>query len=215
MKEHPIIFNTPMVQAILDGRKTQTRRVVKPQPKPHQSGGWVWEKVGGVIATASGKIYKSKMLIRNPYGKPSDRLWVRETFTIIDDREFGGDLYPEYKADNPNAKYPGEWPEDEAKGNPEAPKWKPSIHMPKKYARIWLEITGVRVERLKGLTPEDGIAEGVEHWSIFPSLWDSINGKKHPWKSNPWVWVVEFTKSLPPSTKNGFAVDENEGKSGS
>ena len=177
MKDRPIIFSTPMVRAILDGRKTQTRRVVKPQPKPHQSGGWIWEKVGGIIATKSGKIYKSKMLSRNPYGKPGDRLWVRETWAnVLCHKMF-------YKADGNDL--------------PKGCVWKPSIHMFKMYARIWLEITGIRVERLKDLSPKDGIAEGVEHWSIFPSLWDSINGKKHPWKSNPWVWIIEFKRLNP------------------
>ena len=203
MKEKPIIFSTEMVRAILDGRKTQTRRVVKPQPKPHQSGGWIWEKVGGVIATKSGKIYKSKMLSRNPYGQSGDRLWVRETWRIFDNKNedcgcnepcschrYNGK--PIYRANNPEDGY----------------KWKPSIHMPKKYARIWLEITNIRVERLQEISEEDSIAEGSQipcselpkscqqgtltERTQFSRIWDSINGKKYPWADNPWVWVIEF-----------------------
>jgi len=206
MEDRPIIFSTPMVKAILDGRKSQTRRVIKPQPKPHSSGGWIWEKVGGVIATKSGKIYKSKMLSRSPYGKPGDRLWVRETWRIFDNRiedcgcndpcschRYSGK--PIYRADNMEDEY----------------KWKPSIHMPKKYARIWLEITGVRVEQLQNISRKDAHAEGfhpspyngLESWKgqpygnanlAFEACWNDINGKKHPWESNPFVFVISFRR---------------------
>jgi hypothetical protein len=171
VREKPIIFSTPMVRAILEGRKTQTRRVVKPHEIKCP-----WQ-VGGL-------------------------LWVRETFAVIDNTEFDGDIYPEYKADKPDDKYPGDWPEDEAKNNSDAPKWKPSIHMPKKYARIWLEITDIRVERLQDISDYDCAMEGIPLTSDdgsnyrpgFKLLWDQINGKKHPWASNPWVWVIGFKR---------------------
>ena len=184
MENRPIIFSTPMVQAILDGRKTQTRRVIKPQPL--RSPYWTHYENSGAFYPATYDAEPS--FLRCPYGKPGDRLWVRETFCVFnyDDEEVW------YKA-SPVAS--ACWHDATLKNN--GMRWKPSIHMPKKYARIWLEITGVRVERLKDLSPKDGIAEGVEHWSIFPSLWDSINKKKHPWSSNPWVWVVEFRKESP------------------
>ncbi len=197
MKERPILFSGEMVRAILSGEKTQTRRVVKIK-----------------------SVVKTDMLIFNidglgpvncPYGKIGDRLWVRETWAMIDN--YGLDIqegesvnYIEYRADTGN-KYPGEWPEDEARGNDEAPKWKPSIHMFRKYSRIDLEITNIRVERLQSITVEDIRAEGMKYyvdingeyetpdpWDIFSELWDSINKKKHPWKSNPFVWVVEFKR---------------------
>ena len=201
--QKPILFSTPMVRAILDDRKNVTRRVVKPQPptslsKVIDSGIWTF------TCSNPGEEWKC------PYGQPGDLLWVRETFAIIDDREFGGKRYPQYKVDRPNDAYPGDWPEEEARGNPDAPKWKPSIFMPKKYARIWLEITGVRVERLQDITYAEVIAEGLT-WLLtdeqqtdgehrrggiraFKRLWDSINGKKHPWESNPYCWVIEFRR---------------------
>jgi len=199
MKHRPIIFSTPMVKAILDGRKTQTRRVMNPQPvlgKPWKD--WIVDPDVMDLPTAY-----------CPYGIKQDRLWVKETWAWIDNSEFDFDAesYVEYRADNPGAKYPGEWPEEEARGNPEAPKWKSSIHMPKKHARIWLEITGVRVERLQDISDEDVLHEGfrMDNVSIFrlgykgafAELWDSINKKKHPWSSNDWVWVLEFRKVTP------------------
>lgn len=199
MKETPIIFSTEMVRAILDGRKTQTRRVVKPQfsqiwgqgvPRIYPDnycvhtnilikGGWKWLKC--------------------PFGKKGDRLWVRETFAIVGFYE-----KPIYRADGIKSPVGGFYF-----------KWKPSIHMPKKYARIWLEITNIRAERLKEISATDIRKEGVGcHYHDFHSgfcvgecgflrgsfqmLWDSINGKKHPWSDNPWVWVIEFKQSSPP-----------------
>jgi hypothetical protein len=187
-KETPIIFSTPMVQAILEGGKTMTRRVVKCAPYSGSEEELPTQYIDGNITC--------------PYGQVGDKLWVRETFAVIRDDLFGGTRHQQYKADRPYDKYPGDWPEDEAKGNPDAPKWKPSIHMPKKYARIWLEITDVRVERLQSIENLDALAEGMHiDWSVennpikqFQKLWDSINGKKHPWESNPWVWIIEFKK---------------------
>ena len=198
MKEHAILFSTPMVQAILQGRKTQTRRVIKPQPdsEPYFAG-----KVNMWYAEN-----KPKGLSDCPYGQPGDLLWVRETWKKADIPEADGPF--EYKASlqNPSA----EW----NKGI-----WKPSIHMPKAAARIWLKVKDVRVECLQKISQKDAIAEGIEtlgkrsltidkpyyknyisdDWengwlnpiNSFDSLWCKINGEQS-WYANPWVWVVEF-----------------------
>ncbi len=223
MKERPIIFSTEMVQAIMAGAKTQTRRVMKPQPKCkyhnvyldsyNKTNEWVWwGKDNRIYGTDS---YFAKHSI-------GDLLYVRETFARIDNSGFElGDMpekYIEYKADTPKAKYPGGWDEDTIKElHPDDPRpvWSPSIHMPKAYARIWLKVLDVRVERLQDISEEDAIKEGmfdIIFWSKdlpeygfpirdvsmpianFRRLWDKINGKKYPWADNCWVWVYEFEK---------------------
>lgn len=197
MKERPILFSAPMVRAILDGSKTQTRRVVKLQtPK---------------AASISDFCVDGIRVGRCPYGQPGDRLWVRERWKHIE----GGGIYDAagglmdshedetiYWATRPS--YPGPW--------------KPSIHMPRWASRITLEITGVRVEQLQDISEADAIAEGVgqvvreklprvqqcgEYDAIdvdpvaeYRGLWEAINGDGS-WETNPWVWVVEF-KGNPP-----------------
>ena len=206
MKERPIIFLGEMVRAILDGRKTQTRRVVKKLPPLSEGFEWSFDKtiddlweVGALNnSTGEGSLFD---YIKCPYGIPGDRLWVRETWSQIDNREFGGDQHVEYKADTGNP-YPGEWPEDEAKGNPEAPKWKPSIFMPRWASRIMLEVTDIRVEMVQDISEEDAKREGVlemgtvdrgGYYSGFADLWDAINAKRgYGWDVNPFVWVVGF-----------------------
>ena len=162
MKETGLIFKAPLVRAILEGRKTQTRRVLRNQ--------------------------RAYDLGKAPLGKPGDRIYVRETFS----------QHPEwgqlaFRAD-------GEEFED-ADGWLWEPKWMPSIHMPKDLARIWLEITGVRVERIQEIIPDDCIAEGAwpveqrelgrghEAVSAFRELWESTGGD---WDANPWVWAIDF-----------------------
>jgi len=197
MKEHPILFSTPMVQAIMEGRKTQTRRIVKPQPPSSKC-----EFIGAREFLASDKIgyYWSDGTHNNmqgfwpgiekdlycPYGHPGDVLWVRETFApALGDVAYKAD-YSQSVLDEPRNKGI----------------WKPSIHMPKAAARIWLEITEVKVERLQNISNEDVIAEGVKadiatdhprgvHYTAFSDLWIKINGNGS-WISNPWVWVVKF-----------------------
>ena len=199
MKERPIIFSTPMVQAILDGRKTQTRRVVKQKlssPTAHQI-----ELEQGFIRDRGQNLKP----IKCPYGKPGDRLWVRETFCVWS--YDNNDVW--YKASPISSQG---WHNETLKNN--GKKWKPSIHMPKKYARIWLEIVGVRVERVQDISDVDAMAEGVKsniclasleepdyreeigYRYAFSVLWDSINGKKEgcSWADNPWVWIVEFKR---------------------
>lgn len=201
MKQTPILFSTLMVQAILEGRKTQTRRVVKSQPIVGL------EKVTEDVFFDQHTSGIKPKVFKCPYGQVGDVLWVRETWqTSFNENK--GKWYPIYRADG------GVWFDDDG-----PLKWKPSIHMQKKYARIWLRIKNVRVERLQDISEEDAIAEGVDNWTwknmatpqnwmdytdptspplcsaydSFCSLWDSINGEES-WNSNPWVWVIEFER---------------------
>lgn len=210
MNEKPILFNSEMVRAILDGRKTQTRRVVKlPQNADlswiasiNQDGAGDWVAWGPKPVTDefSRKMYPNGGGIKCPYGRPGDLLWVRETFCVVDDSRFNGLRWVDYKA---TPKYeesdPAGW--DNAPDDPEALKWKPSIHMPRWASRITLRVTGVYVERLWQMSVSKMEAEGVmevdddnKHpLTPFITLWDSINARRgYPWESNPWVWVVEF-----------------------
>jgi hypothetical protein len=173
MKEHPIIFSSEMVRAILEGRKTMTRRIIKPQPC---EGDWLR------------KFHLEKWISECPFGQTGDHLWVRETHDVV----FAG--YKDgrgrqiiYRATNPD------WPYG----------WTPSIHMPRWASRITLEITNIRVERVQEITTEDSIKEGVTiypyedaawRWK-FRRLWDSINGKG-AWERNDFVWVIEFKREV-------------------
>jgi len=188
MKERPIIFSGPMVRAILNGSKTQTRRVAK-----LTANGYVKEP-GGHRRWHTAD-FDARLACR--YGQPGDRLWVRETWRHIE----GGAVYdaagglmdshdPEtiYRADRPH--FPGPW--------------RPAIHMPRWASRIALEVTGVRVERLHEISEADAIAEGVNNSLHLPGgrfarenfahLWWTINGDGS-WDANPWVWVVDFRRT--------------------
>jgi hypothetical protein len=174
--EKPILFSTSMVQAILEGRKTQTRRVIKPQPGPElKFFGW---QVPEYTHVAFGNNFRIESKHRNPYGQSGDLLWVRETWKNADFPEAEGPY--EYKASM--ADINAGW----NKGI-----WKPSIHMPKHAARIWLRVKDVKVERLQEISYADAKAEGVEYPHDFYDLWFKINGPLS-WNANPWVWVVEF-----------------------
>ena len=183
MKERPILFSGAMVRAILEGRKTQTRRVMNPQPTPHFTADvdyWTSGKHSGELGRSPNS---------SPYGKPGDRLWVRETFMPMP--HLNAKAF--YRASDPLVH-----------GQP----WKPSIFMPRALSRITLEVVGVRLERLQEVSREDAIAEGIdcdggddEHRNRnsvenYAVLWDSINGKRPgcAWANNPWVWVVEFKR---------------------
>ena len=187
--ERPIIFSAEMVRAILDGRKTQTRRVVKPQPEHFH-----YTKDAQYPCKPDGE------QVSCPYGQVGDRLWVRETFCLGDGMNPSGDATkPTYKAD---------WPDVEHS------RWKPSIHMPRWASRITLEITEVRVERLQEIREKSAVREGIkppEHafrmisggdievnespQELFAELWDFLNAKRgYGWDTNPWVWVVSFAK---------------------
>lgn len=226
MKERPILFSAPMVRAILDGKKTQTRRVVKPQPTfDEHRREWSWENKRGRIAWTGEKPLAAARLGALdlcPHGGVGDRLWVRETWYC--DHAFAGDYeamhdmgvqYPPekchaewaeemyFRADVPSGRFAdaGYWGESGC--------WRPSIFMPRWASRITLEITDVRVERLQDISEEDAKAEGVvpfvrdeegdcwtdgKYRTAFNYLWESINGKRAPWSSNPWVWVISFRR---------------------
>lgn len=204
-KERPILFNGEMVRAVLEGRKTQTRRIMKVQPD------WKDARLSRIVDSTDRKIVNklhwvvmkdqhtidtqrsSNAYFTCPFGYVSDRLWVRETFSQWDDGSV-------FRASNP-----------ECDG---VTKWTPSIHMPRWASRITLEITDIRVERLNDISEEDAAAEGCRpYWDknnpiwdgklelrpikgasdAFQNLWESINGEGS-WEANPWVWVIEFKR---------------------
>ncbi|EAA5984243.1 morphogenetic protein [Salmonella enterica subsp. enterica serovar Anatum] len=198
MKERGMIFNGEMVRAIFDGRKTQTRRIMKVQPD--EDG--LAKVIDGPFVDTSGRIY------RCPFGIPGDRIWVRETFQgpLFDYEQMEAYLEDSSKFEKP------EFCQYAADGKP-APEyydaddnlrhgWRPSIHMPRWASRILLEITDVRVERLNNISECDAKSEGGptectligdKYFPGFRSLWKSIYGKES-WAANPWVWVIEFKR---------------------
>lgn len=200
MKERPILFSAPMVRAILEGRKTMTRRAIKPQPVGNAD---VQFRVASAVTIAP----TGKQLLC-PYGVPGDRLWVRETWARFDD-----DGTVVYRAD---ANKPGLASDFEMDRNVGAAntRWRPSIHMHRRASRITLEVAEVRVERLQDVSESDAITEGAppSHPTIdvvsrelgypdfsrswFAQLWESINGPGS-WDANPWVWVVGFKRVTP------------------
>ena len=192
MTEHPILFSAPMVVAILEGRKTQTRRIISRQL---QHPGWTAYRYFGPskndpacrsMAIECGPDYPddNNDQVLCPYGAAGDRLWVRETWTQNYNQLIA------FRADG-----------EDANDMP----WRPSIFMPRWASRITLEVIGVRVERLQRIRSEDALAEGIVPtdspvWfpvDEFQHLWDQINAKRAPWASNPWVWVVEFRRVTP------------------
>ena len=203
MKEKPILFNTEMVQAILEGRKTQTRRVIKPQPKIDKTGNLIWGKWNYGQNTIGPHIYN--VIKKCPYGKIGDRLWVRETWKATQQYpapgNFAEKIKVEYRAGGEAWFEKGKWKSPFRLTEV----WRPSIHMFRWSSRINLEITNIRVERVQEISEEDAKAEGIElscalygypcYKKTFHELWDSINKKRgYSWDSNPWVWVVEFKR---------------------
>lgn len=190
MKETGLMFKAPLVRAILEGQKTQTRRVLKPQPAPNHphDGGtkWVLERGLHVPVGSVGHLsVREKMGLRCPMGQHGDRIYVRETFNHFERNEnFKEGCECFYRADGDCV---------------DLQPWRPAIHMPKHAARIWLEITGVRVERLQQITEADAKAEGVDaakyhgldraYARAFSELWETTGGD---WDANPWVWVIDF-----------------------
>lgn len=185
MEERPILFSTSMVQAILDGRKTMTRRVcklkrvVEPEysyPAQTENPPLWWD-----FYECSGISYER---IKCPFGKIGDRLWVREMWAYATD--FGNSTdHVFYKASYKNGRI-----------YDDVTMWKPSIFMPRRIARITLEITNVRVDKLVTLNYNDAIKEGFESIEQFKCLWDKINSKKENclWQDNPYVWILEFRR---------------------
>lgn len=185
-----IIFDGASIRAILAGRKTQTRRVVKSPGA----------KLPGYDAHADEHL-------RCPYGQPGDLLWIRETFTLT---RHGRAVYRADATDQGGARWPGITPGDPA-GDV---RWTSPIHMPRSSARLWLRVKGVRVERLQEITPEDALAEGItpdaeahagQDWREkvdrdFAERWDALNAKRgYAWESNPWVWRIEFERTEAPA----------------
>lgn len=240
MKERGMIFNGEMVRAILDGRKTQTRRIVK------GTDGAVkfckeWDINGEEIFVVLGEKDHTGMnpvlgAISCPFGAVGDRIWVRETWGVVShELDEDGRIQP-WTPDRPatvihempfgNGYYSGHaiyaadgdftWGDDDGYEDGRSC-WKPSIHMPRAASRILLEITDVRVERLNAISEEDAEAEGIDMEALYDSqdcydcianhnmtgrptvtgafkyLWESIYGEEG-WKSNPWVWVIEFKR---------------------
>lgn len=183
MGDKPIIFSAPMARALLDGRKSQTRRVLKPQPVPCLS----WSE------PPAGTYPSDKGWSRIPYAV-GDRLYVRETCKQIPDSKPGGYFVPG------SPFYGVEW-FYRADGN--CPlwadgKWRPSIHMPRWASRLTLTVTDVRVQRLQEISDEDAQAEGMaplmnpEPVEAFRTLWNSLHGPD-AWDANPWVVAVSFS----------------------
>lgn len=215
-KERPILYSTPMIRALLNGRKTQTRRVAK---APH-------DEPRSLHDTA-------KTRFRCPYGQPGDRLWCRETWALVNADEDGIDDWVD-RGPIPDALpwpswqvwyragYPWAYDHSDDRGF----RWRPSIHMPRWASRIILEITDVRVERLQEISEEDAVAEGAHEWltsldgraydlaekaacqwsrridaeakaltakGLFAALWENINGEGS-WGLNPFVWVLAFRR---------------------
>ncbi len=218
MKERPVLFNGDMVRAILDGRKTHTRRVMKVQPESQElglsritesknssdTGKYFWS-----LSDALGSRPRSK-IFPCPFGQAGDRLWVRETFRLFDKyQECGCSDFPcNCPAHNT--------PIYRASNNDCEDKWTPSIHMPRWASRITLEITNVGVQRLNSISQNDAAREGLHKLpasgrycitpgaqyfggashdarEVFSWLWQSIYGEES-WQANPWVWVVEFKR---------------------
>lgn len=222
MTERGMIFNGEMVRAILDGRKTQTRRTVKPQP----------DEDGLAKVTNGPRVDTSERNYRCPFGDVGDRIWVRETWGVVShELDEDGRIQP-WTPDRPataihempfgNGYFSGHaiyaadgdftWGDDDGYEDGRSC-WKPSIHMPKAASRILLEITDVRVERLNSIHDVDAMREGIQNLTTcshadfgipgvvnaqhpvraFQLLWESIYGADS-WKFNPWVWVIEFKR---------------------
>lgn len=221
MKERPILFSGEMVRAILDGRKTQTRRVIKPQPCQLDNGKWYWQKrtndTGVYTDLPYGHWWEYALVSGEcPYGVSGDLLWVRETWGIYSESwtDYGweGDGIVDIaipKALPPGSmhrKYHVAYKESGYEAD-EGEQWRPSIHMPRWASRITLEITSVRVERIQDISVEDMVAEGITpnmapthapYWQQntrhhFIDLWESINYHRgYGWDNNPWVWAITF-----------------------
>jgi hypothetical protein len=210
----PILFSGPMVRALLSGQKTQTRRIVKPQPTS-------WDANPALLMWKGDHFWPAEPPA-SPYGVPGDRLWVRETWTAAVAHAHGldacdcADVDVTYPADG-TTRHISEYAildHEKATGRDwylpkaaQAGKNVPAMFLPRFASRLTLEVTDVRVQRLQDISNEDAIAEGcpggpdVEGYSErvpadpyeeFAILWDSINGDRADWNSNPWVWAISF-----------------------
>ena len=196
----PISFSAPMVRAILDGRKTQTRRIVTPQPIQYKWGSLMFERRDG-RELREWPNDKGRIIEDCRFGKVGDRLWVRESWA--QDSEDGA-LF--YRADIGDGGDADDWERNRLEGAPNY-RWRASMFMPRWASRILLEVTDVRLERVKDITgmdakcegapvPDDAVANGTHlAWARgwFRLLWGEINGADS-WDANPWVWVIEFKR---------------------
>ncbi len=194
MKERSILFSSNMVKAILENRKTMTRRPMKAQPWKNNVGQWLWtwKPKNNAVAFWPEISHYGPLPFLCPYGVPGDRLWVREkhAYCPCDFKDTNGIIYA---ADEKHNEYVASF------------EWRPSIHMKREFSRIILEITNGRVERLQEITEEDAEREGMDGhcsmdkmtWSTpreqFIELWESIYGKG-AWNLNPWVWCISFRR---------------------
>lgn len=224
VKERPIIFSGPMVRAILAGKKTQTRRLVKPQPGAVPDGAymdsynhstdWCFWLPDGRLANSVGPT-ENECMWRCHYGQPGSRLWVREN-AYIAPPNFGDDPFTNCRDDESRPRlvsWAASMDGDSVRcATDYGVKLTPSIHMPRWASRITLEVTAVRVERLQAISDDDicrelgaplqwqgeGPAPYVRNLpQSFEFLWDRINGKRAPWSSNPWVWAIAFKQVKP------------------
>lgn len=192
VREKPIIFGAEMVRAILDGCKSQTRRVVKP---------------GNLFDGKEAIVKRFPRQSGCPYGEPGGLLWVREAWRLPRswDETPGGNVFADVEI-----KYDADGFVHAGVGDGCWGRYRHARFMPRKASRLTLEITDVRVQRAHDISDTDAIAEGVGHgidpsyqWiqgravNKFQSLWDCINGKSHPWASNPWVWAMTFKMVRP------------------
>lgn len=213
MKERPILFSGEMVRAIMSGRKTQTRRIMRTQPPSGTIRMYAEESADFLTKTDRwnaeyvnmGRQWTNGALYRCPYGQPGDRLWVRETWATslcCDDRpprETNNHGLPFWYNADGTVRYTGA--NEGGPGFTTRGKWRPSINMPRWASRITLEVAGVRVQRLNMITDIDAMHEGAEQVGDcdgalvdgYRQLWERINGTGS-WSANPWVWVIEFRK---------------------
>lgn len=201
-KERGILLSAPMVRALLAGRKTQTRRLVKPQPIEGGEARIAFDGTPYVqlIPNADGNLHGPDewRLVPCPYGHPGDRLWVKETHALLWPGEFAPERMEdhriEYRADTDGKVRPGNWSDahpDDAKEN--APRWRPAIYMPRWASRLLLEVTEVRVERVQGISEDDAEAEGlarrtVDAWETRGEMWTEWGLPEWPkskWRTNP------------------------------
>ena len=188
----PILFNTDMVRAILMGQKTQTRRVIKPQPTNPR-----WNNIGW-LGWNDGHGYRTK-----PPCEDGDVLWVRETWSTTD--KCG--LYPNWPTDGIHYIYKADDPDCSAA---KEARWYPSIHMPKQAARVFLRVKDVRIDGLQAMDEEAAIAEGFadspagtgSSLTRFAEFWDKTikreDLREFGWHADPWVWVIEFERCEKP-----------------
>lgn len=212
MKERGILLSAPMVRALLEGRKSQTRRVLRPGQRVEV------DRQGYPFVAVRHSCGWERRVVPCPYGQPGDRLWVRETWAGWPNAD--GSVTVAYRASCNNDEF-DLVESDGALARVEVVRWRPAIHMPRWASRITLELTDVRVQRAQDISQEDAMAEGVERGDVvtggawrrytatgpscegpresFRSLWDSINGERqgYSWADNPWVWALSFRRVAP------------------